>query len=327
MPPLSAYEKRIDKALAKIQSAQERKILKNYKIALDQIRIKMSRIYETYAKKGKISYAQMTQYNRLNNLQNDIAKILSPVFKETNKNLKILTAQQYEESFFRHAWGVNQATRIDLKWGTLNPRQVAAAVGNNEQYQLVPIGDRQMAAFHKELRYTALRKLKTNGLEIIGRTINQGFITGQSYTQMARGLRDAITKRFAYEYIRIARTEGQRAAVLGQQKTYNIAKNKGVQLTEVWDATLDGRTRPDHGALDGKKKSDPEKGWWAYITCGRRPFHAWVRGPLRSGVACFDINCRCRVRGEIEGYSPQLRRIRDEGVQPYQNYEQWEKSR
>jgi hypothetical protein len=50
-------------------------------------------------------------------------------------------------------------------------------------------------------------------------------------------------------------------------------------------------------------------------------------GPLRSGVAAEDINCRCRVRGQIEGYEPKVRRIRDEGVVPYETYQSWNKRR
>jgi hypothetical protein len=50
-------------------------------------------------------------------------------------------------------------------------------------------------------------------------------------------------------------------------------------------------------------------------------------GPKRSGVAAQDINCRCRVVAETEGYTPTVRRIRDEGVQPYKTFRQWAQER
>jgi hypothetical protein len=57
------------------------------------------------------------------------------------------------------------------------------------------------------------------------------------------------------------------------------------------------------------------------------PSVGWIRGPLQSGVPSFDINCRCRVRGEVAGYPPKVRRVRDEGLKDYQTFEQWARER
>jgi len=46
-------------------------------------------------------------------------------------------------------------------------------------------------------------------------------------------------------------------------------------------------------------------------------------GPHRNGIAEQDINCRCDIRPEVEGYSPEVRRVRDEGLQPYQSFSTW----
>jgi hypothetical protein len=35
-------------------------------------------------------------------------------------------------------------------------------------------------------------------------------------------------------------------------------------------------------------------------------------------------NCRCGIRMDIEGYSPELRRSREQGIIPYQTYSDWE---
>ncbi|MDY4610782.1 MAG: hypothetical protein SPD11_09255 [Sphaerochaetaceae bacterium] len=45
--------------------------------------------------------------------------------------------------------------------------------------------------------------------------------------------------------------------------------------------------------------------------------------PLHSGVARFDINCRCRVVSEIKGLLPEERYGRGGVVRPYCTYEQW----
>jgi hypothetical protein len=117
--------------------------------------------------------------------------------------------------------------------------------------------------------------------------------------------------------VRIVRTEGQRAAILGRQSALDTAVDKGVELVERWDATLDGDTRPEHQALDGVEKQ--EQGWYV-------PSIGWVSGPLQSGVPSFDINCRCTVSGVIEGLEPVLRRSRADGVIPYTKYDDWKKN-
>ena len=51
--------------------------------------------------------------------------------------------------------------------------------------------------------------------------------------------------------------------------------------------------------------------------------NTWTPGPLQSGIASFDINCRCTTEMVVEGLEPELRRVRDEGAQPYLTYEEW----
>jgi len=126
----------------------------------------------------------------------------------------------------------------------------------------------------------------------------------------------------ASSYQTIVRTEGQRCAVEGQRRAYDKAAELGVEMWQVWDATLDTRTRTSHGKLDGKPADGKDEGgYWWYTDVGK------VYGPHRSGVPSFDINCRCRIGGQIEGYEPRLRRIRDEGVKPYITFKDWAKEK
>ncbi len=136
------------------------------------------------------------------------------------------------------------------------------------------------------------------------------------------GGKDAVYKGvgIAARALRIARTEGQRALVEGQKAAYKRAEDIGCEIDEIWDAALDKITRPEHGALDGQAK-DLEKDGWLVPSIGI------VAGPLQSGIASFDINCRCRIRGQVIGYPPQTRTYRDEKgitqIGKYQTYEQW----
>jgi uncharacterized protein with gpF-like domain len=95
------------------------------------------------------------------------------------------------------------------------------------------------------------------------------------------------------------------------------ADDLGIEGGKVWDATLDGDTRPTHGAIDGKKADS--KGLF-YL--GGNPAKYPADSALPAGER---INCRCRIRYEVEGYSPQIRRTREQGIIPYQTYPEWVK--
>lgn len=293
----------------------EEKILYMYQDAYEKILQDLAQIYAKYSVNGKLSYAQMSKYNRLKNLERQVSDHLLPQLRKKDAYLKQFTSMMYEESFYQHAYAIDQNGGCALKWGLLREEDIAAAA-------LSPLskladskylkGDRDQAVF-------AIRKV-----------ITVGMVRGEGYPEMVRKIRDAMglqelkngTFRSAekgqlYKALRIARTEGQRAVVEGQHKAYQKAADEGVELEEIWDAALDSKTRPEHGALDGKAKQD--KGWYV-------PSIGWVTAPLQSGVASFDINCRCRIRGQIKGYPPQVRGIKGEGQKPWTDYETWKKT-
>lgn len=282
---------------AKLDSV-EKEVLKNYAEALDAIRTDMANVYERYSVNGVLTHAEMSKFNRLRRLERELTEELRPMFLKNERLIEKLAQVQYEEAFFRYAWAVDQQTGVALAWGSLREDDIIAAVAN-------------------PLRKVAESRLRQDGRIVIRRTVTQGLIRGISFPRMARGIRDAINGN-ASDAVRIVRTEGQRAQVLGQQNTYSRARERGVEAVEVWDATLDSRTRNSHGTLDGVQAK----------YCSGHPY--WdtevgrVRGPLQSGVASFDINCRCRIRGEIKGYEPRVRRIRGEELQPYQTYTDWQ---
>ena len=301
-------EAAVSRAIDQIQNSFERRITHNYRDALNDIRVSLSVLYEKYASKGVLTYAEMSRYNRLKSLHDQLVEILGPVFSKNGQLVEKLTRVQYNEAFYRHAWMIDQQAGVALKWGLMNPKMVEAAVS---------------AGKWRALRDIAIKDARGLTLRAIDRTITQGLIKGESYPSMARALKDVFAKK-TYEYMRIARTEGGRAAAMGAQANYDKAAEMGIEFDEVWIASLDLKTRPtsknqyNHRIMDGRK---------AEIRDGVRMFYSpevgWIKGPLQSGVPGFDINCRCTTRSEIKGYPPAVRRIRDEGVQPYKTYTQW----
>ena len=149
----------------------------------------------------------------------------------------------------------------------------------------------------------------------IGREITQGVIKGESIPKIARRINNTALMHSKNSAMLIARTETLRSTGLGSQIAYDKAADLGVKVRQIWDATLDEKTRVSHAALDGQARDD-KTGMFS-TSVGQIP------GPRRSGVAGFDINCRCAVRPEVEGFSPEVRRIRGEGLQPYQTFKTW----
>jgi hypothetical protein len=148
---------------------------------------------------------------------------------------------------------------------------------------------------------------------------------GVSYPKMMRAIKSVVVatdkESLAYVAMRIVRTEGQRAQNIGQQQGYERARELGVNVIDTWDATLDSRVRDDHAAMDGKKSKVDSNGNVYFDTpVGRAP------GPMRSGVASFDINCRCRTIGIIEGYEPEVKGVRDKGLLSADNYSKYRAS-
>ena len=295
---LETLSKSVQAALDKIQSAAEREMLGNYRAVLEEFRGQLASLFERYSADGILTHAEMTRYNRLLRMEADFTERLGAVLAENKKTLSKLTGAEYEESYFRNAWAIEQSTGAALKWGALNEATIKAAT-ESELLQLA----------NAELTLKAKIQLR--------RTIVQGLLRGSSYQQMARDLKE-FTGKLAWENLRIARTEAHKAAVKGQLDNYDSAPD-GLELKRIWVATLDDRTRPDHGTMDGVA-ADAEG-----------MFHTpWgpVTGPGIEGPAEEVINCRCRVRAEVEGLpAPAIRRIRDEGVQEYTTYTDWVKKK
>ena len=269
-------------------------LTKNYRTALADIREKLAVLYEKYSVDGKLTYAQMTKFNRLKKLNKQISEILGETNKENIALIEKLTKTNYDDAFFRTGWAVDQATGVNVSWGLLSPDVVTASVAN-------------------DLRFISEKRLKNNSLTKIQSAVSSGLTQGTSYGGMAAILKDSINGTIK-DAMRIARTEGARATTIGSQFALDRALNKGVDVVQVWDATLDSRTRLRHGEMDGKPMNMEQKAFWFR---GR-----WVPGPQQTGIPGEDINCRCGVTGRIEGLEPSLRRVNGEVV-PWTNYHDW----
>lgn len=270
----------------------ERALTDNYAAALNAIRSDMARVYERYAINGRLANAEMTKYNRLRALDKQIVSELRPTIEANRKLIEKAAEVQYDEAFYRRAWSIDQAAGVSLRWGMLSAEQVRAAVAN-------------------DLRHLAQRGVARETLERVRRAITQGVIRGTTLRQMMSGVRQAM-ENTGGQAMRIVRTEAHRSRELGALAARESAVNQGVELTRVWDASLDTRTRSAHARLDGKPESEWRLG-------GIKPEYP---GDPRLAPE-HSINCRCTATDVVEGFEPKVRRTRENGLEPYQTFGAW----
>lgn len=117
----------------------------------------------------------------------------------------------------------------------------------------------------------------------IRQEITRGIASGLSYSDIIRNLRNA-TKAPLANAKTIVRTEGHRIQQASTEDARQGAKANGADVVKMWDATMDGATRPTHQRLDGQIKETHE------------PFeHGSKKAmyPGDFGDPAEDCNCRC----------------------------------
>ena len=128
---------------------------------------------------------------------------------------------------------------------------------------------------------------------LITSQVSRSIASGVSYAQTAKQL--TTKTRIGYNNaIRIARTEGHRIQCTAADDAAQLAKERGADVVKMWDATLDGKTRPSHRKVDGEIRELDE------------PFSNGLMFPGDpDGSAKEVINCRCaylqRARWALDG--------------------------
>ncbi len=291
-----------------------KKIQMMYADAYKSIDSEIQGIYAKYATSGKLTYTEMNKYQRYTSFTQQIDKILGNTLKKKDTTIMNYIEGVYKESFLKSAYATDMVGGSALQWGRFNQKAVEKVMTD----PLSKLADSKSLVLDKKTSLYGIRKTITNGL-----------IRGDSYKTMAKNIQDfmgvrdkdgvmqPLKKGEMYKAMRIVRTESNRAIVAGQMDHYNRCRELGLDVDAFWRSQLLKNTRDTHGALDGKARQ--EKGWYV-------PSIGWITSPMQSGVASFDINCKCRVDTVVKDYPPEERYVRGDGVKPWVDYKDWKKS-
>jgi uncharacterized protein with gpF-like domain len=288
-------ERKADQAAERKQARLNRRLITNYRQALKMLQMELNDVLND----GRWSNAY-----RLLLLETQLIRELNLLGVENVRAMRETFVEMYMESFGRSWYGIEQELKVQLDFFLMDREAVARAVD-------MPIRgvrlDGRMRQNHSYVRQT------------IRDEIARGLALGKDYGYMAKKMAERISVGMNRALL-IAQTQGHQATQRGRLDAFNRATEAGVEMWNVWDATLDKRTRASHRALDGQRVRPGEN--------FRSPLGATGPGPGQMGSARENIRCRCSVRGELEGFSPTERRdnITKELV-PYQTYEQWAQAR
>ena len=316
---LQTNHQAINKTSQRILQFTSNSLENSYKKALVQIRAEIARLYEAFDIAGELTRSQQAQFIRASGIQESILRIMGPAIDGNIELLGDASQLGFDQAFYRSSWAIDQATGVNIGFGQVSDNAVRAVAGiGGDVADLTGFIAESEVISHKKIMDNAFTNYGKDTRTWIQEDIRQGIINGDSVPQITKRLsKNSLIKSYNSAE-RIARTEVLRSTGLGNQMAYEASRDQGVEIKEVWDATLDDRTRPDHAAADGAVR-DNVTGMFS-VPWGDVP------GPRRSGIASEDISCRCDSNPQIEGFSPEVRRVRGEGIVPYQTFKTWAKN-
>ncbi len=298
--------KKADTNADKLIARQETELLKAYRRALDEIKKKIAAVYEKYG--DDVQYSDLLAYNRLTNLEQQIAGEIKKLTNDNIKTTKNALKDIYSEQFYRAGFAFESSLGVRLGFGLLNSDVINASVLNSLDRITWP--DRM-----KDHAQQYTKQIKSE--------LTQGLIQGEGYGKISKRIVDK-TGINAGKVIRIVRTEGHRVhnagSLLAYEKSQAAADRLGLKTVKVWIATLDNRTRDSHQQMDGKEAN--AEGIFTF------PSGATTEAPGLSGIAEEDINCRCTTMMQFKDFPPQFRRDNEtKQIIQYTSYEDWKKKK
>ncbi len=286
----------------------EAKLIKIYKATQRDIQSVLAEMYKKYG--DDVTYADMRMRNRLLTINNEISQVIQEL-KPTSEIIKNSILTGYEGSYAFTGYTFEKTIQVDLGFIMPDKSVVQAAL------------------------YNPLEKIKWSTRNIaniadlnsgVKNAIVRGLVEGSGYSKTA-GLVDDELNIGVNKAARIVWTETHRAQQTGRltglDESLSAAKEFGIQAVKHWMATLDNRTRPNHGHMESVEPN--EKGKFLFTTMTGKKI--LVDGPGMTGTT-DDINCRCTLSMRFLSI-PIVSRIEHATNKTiaYKSYDDWRKNK
>lgn len=149
----------------------------------------------------------------------------------------------------------------------------------------------------------------------------QSILQGESIPEIAERLAETVGDKDAAAAVRNARTMITGAENAGRQAAAERATGKGINITKVWVATLDMRTRHEHRILDGQRQPVDKP----FVVDGNEIMYP---GDM-SAKPHLLYNCRCTYITQFKGLEKDIQNydIRKDPSVNNMSYDEWKQSR
>lgn len=287
--------KETDEALGKL----ERRIKKVYVQAYEETEAKLQDYLSRFATKDKIKQEQLRtgkitqdEYNYWRKGQVMIGKrwqemvdSLAADYTNANRLAMSMVGDSLPGVYaLNHDYGtfqVEKGSMVDTSYALYDRSTVEGLIRDNPN--LLP---RAKVNVPKDLRWNK---------QHVNNAVLQGILQGESNDKIASRLQTVTSMNHAAA-IRNARTMTTGAENAGRTDSYKRAAEMGIELEQEWLATLDGRTRDSHRALDGEHIPLAKDKWHP------AKFSNGCRYPGDPEGPPWEVyNCRCTLVVAIKG--------------------------
>lgn len=167
----------------------------------------------------------------------------------------------------------------------------------------------------KTLKRIAEKKQEVWDKKQLQSVMLQGILQGDSIPNLATRLADTVGESDRKAAVRNARTMATGAQNAGRVDALKRAEDMGVEVEQMWIATLDDRTRTSHRYLDGETRPVGEA------------FSNGLEYPADPrGEPAEVYNCRCTLRGVVKGLDRKSGEFRDDSAIGGMSYDEWLKA-
>ena len=305
----------MEKRLAKEYSVAEREVQAKIDDYFDRFRLKDQK-WREWVKDGtktKQEYqqwriGQMAVGKRWESMKETIAEDYHHANDIARSIVRGYLPEVYATNFNYGTYEAEMGAKIDTSF-TLYSRESVERIMRDDP-KLLPDPGRK-----KKAEIAAGKDIAWNRQQVQSVMI-QGILKGESIPKLANRLAKEVGERDHRAAIRNARTMATGAQNAGRVDAYKRAESMGIDMVQEWRATLDMRTRHEHRILDGERQPVGEK------------FSNGCEYPGDpSGPPNEIYNCRCTLRGVVNGLEPQARKMRDKSAIEGMTYDEWKASK
>ena len=294
-----AGHKLTDEMLEKL----EKQIAREYRRASEEVKQKLTKYLEKFAKddakhKAMVEAGTMSESDyakwrlgkikmgeRWKEIRDTLAQDYANVDKITSRITSDHLMDVYALNYNYGTYEIENGAKINTSFSLYDHNTVERLI--KDEPKLLPNPGKKTEQAIRE------GKIKRWSAKKIDSVMTQSILQGESIPQIAQRLSESVGEIDSNAAIRAARTMTTAAESAGRVDSYERAEDMGIEMEQVWIATLDDRTRHEHRLLNGQRRKVGE------------PFEVngeEIEYPGDPNAEPYLVyNCRCTLIAAVKG--------------------------